>query len=890
MTILRRLRSLWRNLVHRQVIDADLDDELRAYVELASDERRKAGLPGAAARRGTLVDLGGFEQAKERVREVRTGASLERIAQDVGYGLRMLRKHPAFTAVAVITLALGVGANTAVWSVVETAVLRPLPYRQPDRLLKICSAAPMAKPCQDDFSAAELDVIRAAHGIFTDVAADDGTMATVVRADGSREQIGIGLVTANWLSTLGVRPMLGRDFAADDQLRGRDTVVILTHEYWKRRFKADRQAIGATITFDGQPHTIIGVLPANVVRTYADLLKPLVLDGYKDSSLDLFGRLEPGVTPSQARAGLAIVGQRLARAFPSTNAGRGLDVIPLGKYYAPIEAKAVGGLLLMLGAVALVLLIACANVANLLLARAGARRRESVVRAALGASRGRLVRQFLLENLLLFFVGGAAGIVVARLSLESLEALAAAGQYLPERMELAIDARVLAFSFVAMLVTGFVFGLAPALQASNIDLASSLRDSARTVAPGRATVRRLLIVAQLALSLVLLAGFGLLVRSFARIYAASGGFSSAHVLVTGADGGRSFPEAVTFWNAVLEATRAIPGVASAAVTSRPPVHLARSRPIAVEGQPPPSSADAIRAGDIMVSAEYFDALGIHVVRGRVFSSADTQTSRPVVVISESVARRAFPNENPIGRRISVVERAPLTCCSAAGPVEGVWREIVGVVGDVRQANLDEQPALTIYRPFTQIVEHDMYVVLRVDPRQPERRVAGELRKRLASAGSGLSHRDWLDVRTMAEVIHDSGSIRLRRFVLILLGIFAAIALALAAVGVYGVTASAVAERTREIGVRMALGATGLAIFRDVAGELLALAASGVVLGLAGMLPVSRAIRSMLFGIGTADAPTYIGVAAVLGAVVILAAYVPSRRAMRIDPIAALRSE
>jgi putative ABC transport system permease protein len=884
-----RFSRLWRNLFQRARVERDLDAELRTYVELLADEKVEAGLSRNAARREALAELGGLEPIKERVRDVRAGALVEQIAQDISYGARMLRKHAAFTAVCTITLALGVGANSAVFSIVDTVVFRPLPYSHPDRLLKICGTSPKPKPCDDDFSAAELDAIRSENRAFEAVAADDGTVATALRADGSHESIGLGLVTANWLSTLGVTPILGRDFLPDEEQRGRDAVLILTHEYWRGRFNSDPQAIGRTIVIDNVPHTIVGVLPPNVVRFYADVLKPLVLGRYTDRSLDLFGRLRDGAAGAQARAQLGTIAERLAQQLPSTNRTRGFDVTPLGNYYAPVGEQAVRGLLLTLGAVTLVLLIACANVSSLLLARAGSRRRESFVRAAIGASRARLVGQFLIESLLLFAVGGAAGMVVARLSLESLQALAAAGGYLPNKMELVMDARVVGATFAVVLVTGLVFGLAPALQTSNVDLASGLRDSTRTATDGKAVVRRLLIVAQLALSLMLLAGFGLLARSFGRLYAGSGGFNPEHVLVTATEGSRSFPDSVAFWTAVLDLTRRIPGVTWAAVTSRPPVHRARRLPFFVEGTPTAAEANADEAGDILVSADYFTTLGIPVLKGRAFTAADGQTSRPVAIISESVARRAFVGQDPIGRRLTIAEQTPRTCCFAPSALDGVSREVVGVVGDVRQANLDEAPAMTIYRPFTQIVEHDMYLIVRAGTGS-DASVAGELRSRLASPASGLPHRDWNNVETMATVIHESDSIRLRRFVLILLGAFAAIALVLAAVGVYGVASSSVAQRTRDIGVRMALGASGSAILRSVMGELVALALAGVAAGTAGMIAVTRIIRSMLFGVAPTDAVTYGAVAAVLWTIVLLAAYAPARRAVRVDPLAALRTD
>jgi putative ABC transport system permease protein len=808
---------------------------------------------------------------------------------DLLYAVRMLRKNVGFTVVAVVTLALGIGATTAIFSVVDTVVFRSLPYAEPDRLVKICGTGARDRACDDDFSLRELESIRERLDIFEAVAADDGMGVTVIRADGTREPLGVGLVSANWLGALGVRPVFGRDFTAEEAQPGADRVVILMHDYWRRHFNSDPDALGRTIAFDGVTHTVIGVLPANVLRNYADVLKPFVAAGYADRSLDVIGRLKRGMSLEHARAGMEILGARLEQQYPETNEGRRLSVRPLGKDYASIDGDSSRNLMLMLGAVGIVLLIACANVANLLLARAGVRRRESVIRAALGASRARLVRQFLVESLLLFIAGGALGVVVASLSLDSLTALAVSGGYLPERMAVEVDLRVLGVSLLLSVLTGVLFGLIPAVQASKVDLNAGLRDSTQTLTGDRrrGRSRRLLIVAEIALSLVLLAGFGLLIRSFASIYAESGGFDPEHVVVTGSDGGRSFPQAIAFWRAALGRARAVPGVTSAAVTSRPPLNGARSKAFVVEGRPLASPDEAPQAGDLLVSDDYFRTLRIPLVKGRAFTAEDNERSRPVVIISQSLARRHFGDEEPLGRRISLQERLPMTCCTAPAAVENVWREIVGVAGDVRQANLDEAPALTLYRPYAQIVEHDMFMVLRAASDADARRVTLELRAHLTAVDPS---RDWWDPRSMAKVIRDSDSIRLRRFVLILLGSFAAIALLLAAVGIYGVASSLVGERTKEIGVRIALGATRPAVFRHVLGEMLAIAATGVALGCAGALLLTRLIRNMLFGVSATDGVTYMAVGLLLGGVVLLAACIPARRAMRIDPMVALRTE
>ena len=882
-----RFTRLWRNLTQRGAVDRDLDDELRACLELTIEEKRRAGVPGDLARRQGLAEFGGLEQIKERVRDVRAGALVEQLIQDLSYAGRMLRKHAAFTAVAVTTLALGIGANTAVFSVVDTVVFRPLPYERPDRLLKICGTGPRDTACDDDFTIAEVDAIRAQVDAFEQVALDDGTSVRVVHPDGSRDSVSLAMVSTNWLSTLGVQPILGRDFSEDESRPGRDRVVVLTNDYWRRRFRSDPRVCGTTLAVDGVPYTVVGVLPPNVLRSHSDLLKPFVGATYSDSSLDVFGRLRPGATAAEAGAALDVVGHRLEQTYPVTNRGRHLGVEPLGKYYAAFDRKAARGLVLMLGAVVLVLLVACANVANLMLARSGARRRESVVRSALGASRGRLVRQFLIENVLLFLAGGALGLLMARISLNSLAALAVSGGYLPERMTVALDGRVLVMCSLASLITGIVFGLAPALQSSRVHLAEGLRESARTQAAARhGGGRRLLMISQLALSLVLLAGFGLLMRSFEHVYAGAGGFNPRNLLVTDSEGGRVFPQATAFWRAAMDRVRTIPGVTSVAVTSRPPVHRARQQRFVVDGRPGPD--DGAEAGDILVSADYFRTLGIPLLRGRAFGDADNERARPVVIISESVARRNFPGQDPVGRRLRIVEQSPMTCCSAPGGVDGVWREIVGVAGDVRQENLDDEPAQTIYRPYAQIVEHDMYLVLRAGAATGVDRVAREVRSRLTAPGA--SDREWSDVATMGQIIGESESIRLRRFVLILLGSFAGIALMLAAVGIYGVASTAVGERTREIGVRIALGATQPAILRHMLGEMMALAAAGAAAGTAGTIALTRLIRTMLFGVGPADGVTYAAVTLILGAVVSLATYIPSRRATKVDPVVALRTE
>jgi putative ABC transport system permease protein len=755
---------------------------------------------------------------------------LEQLRHDLLYGARMLTKQRGFTTAAVLTVALGIGANTAIFTIVDTVVFRPLPYKDPARLVKIWGSGvqhPLA-----DVSFADFVDIRDQNHVFEAVAADDGEGVTV-EYGGARESVNAAFVTEDWLSTLGVQPLLGRAFVAEEARPGRNRVVMLSHRYWQRRFGSDPNAVGQSLVVDAQPVIVVGVLPPNVLRYSADLLRPLVPAEYPvergHRDLDVFARLRPGVTLARAQVEIETIARRLAREYPATNQGRGFQVVALDKYYASIDTKAREGLVLMLGAVGLVLLIACVNVSNLLLARAIGRARECAIRVALGASRARLVRQLLTEYVLLFLAGGVLGILLARWSLRALLVLAVGSGYVPERMAVSLDARVFAFSLMASLVTGVVFGLFPALRATGVDLTAGLKDSGSTSHTGsrQGRTRRVLIVSELVLSLVLLVGFGLLIRSFVRVLANAGSLAADTLLETSADGGRSFVAAVAFWRAALEQAQAVPGIEAVAVTSRPPVHGARQQAFVVAGQSDLQSGEPPRAGDILVSSEYFRTVGIPPLRGRVFTDNDTGSSLPVVVISQRLARRYFPGRDPIGRRLSLREQSPMMCCSAAGPVENVWREVVGVVGDIRQANLDEEPAATIYRPYSQIIEHDMYLLARVRSAAEVPRAASELRSRLQLLNPGT---EWVDVRVMRELIDQSESIRLRRFVLILLGTFAGLALLLAGVGLYGVMAYFVAERRREIAIRVALGAARSDVFRQVMGEAMRLALASLLLG------------------------------------------------------------
>lgn len=886
MSVLSRVSSFFRNMVRRRRVERDLDDEVRAYLDMLIDEKRESGLAYDEARRAALVEIAGVEQVKEHVREARAGALAEQLWRDVTYAVRVMLKHRGFTAAAVTTLALGIGANTAIFSIVDTIVFRPLPYADPGRLVKVWGTTATAP--RADISWPDFVDIQTQNNVFDGIAADDGMGFTVVD-NRSRENVLGAMVTAEWLSTLGVRPLVGRTFLREEAELGRDAVVMLTHSYWRRRFASDPNVVGRVLEIDGRPSTIVGVLPPNVLRYGSDFLKPLVPAEYPTDrghrDLDVIARLRPHVTVAQAQVELDTIAARLELEYPATNAGRKLTVVPLEKAYVLLNQRTTRGLELIFGAVAFVLLIACVNVVNLLLARGVTRARECVVRTALGASRARLMRQLLVENLLLFLAGGVGGVFVARWSIDSLLAFAVTSGYVPEQMVIAIDGRVFAFSLLVSAVAGIVFGLAPALQLSRVDINVGLRDSAPTSygSRHRTRIRQVLIVSELVLSTVLLIAFGLLVRSFLHVQSNGRGLAASTVLETSAEGGRSFGSAVTFWRQIIDGVRTIPGVTSAAVTSRPPVHAARQRHITIAGRPPAPTKDEV--GDILVSADYFRTLDIGLTAGRTFMELDTGATTPVTIISETLARRYFPNENPVGRRVMVEEEDPMTCCAAPVPVKGVWREIVGVVQDVRQANLDEPLAATLYRPYSQIVEHDMYLMVRTDSAEVTARVTRDLHARLALLTPGA---DWAEILPLQQVIDGSESIRLRRFVLILLGNFVILAVALAAVGLYAVMAYFVAERRREIGIRVALGASAPLVLRNVLVEALRLAVIALVLGAIAAQVLTRLIAAMLFGVTGNDMATYVAVWTFLAGVTLLASYLPARRAAHVDPIVALR--
>lgn len=794
--------------------------------------------------------------------------------QDLKYAARVIVKARTLSLVAIATLALGIGINTAIFSVVNGILLRPLPYAEPDRLVMVWQdmrarggpATEWSGPSQHFDWKADTDV-------FENLASVRGWNASLSGGDLPESLLG-EQTTYEYFDVLGVAPALGRTFRDADDIRGAPRVVVLSHGLWMRRFGGDPSVIGRQVPINGESHEIIGVMPAGfrpALVTGAALWRPQQLNRANPSRNSAInhtvGRLRRDVSIDQARAGLETLARRLERAHPESDAKKGINPVLL---QTQVTTAVRMPLLLLQGAVGFVLLIACVNIANLLLSRGSARVREMAVRRALGADRRRLVRQLLTESVLLALCGGGLGVLLGVWGVAALKRIAPDGT--PRIDEVGVDARVLMFAVALSMATGVAFGLFPALHAARERMADALKQGARGQSGDAGTrSRRALIVAELALALVLLVGGGLLLRTFVKLQRADLGFNPDRVLT-----GFVLPPNATyktdaqrraFYDAVLDRTAALPGVRIAALSSVVPLGGDSDTDFEIEGRPKATrSDDALVTWYRVVSANYFAAMEIPLKRGRLFQDREAE---PTLVINETMAKRHWPGVDPIGRRVRFGDSP--------------WFTVVGIVADVRARGPREPRTVETYIPYWHHPEAGVNVVLKTagDPlalAEPLRRAVKEVDPGIAVAG----------VASMDQMIAES--IGPSRFVATLVAIFATLALALAAVGIYGVMSYAVSQRTREIGVRLALGAGERQIFGLVVGESLKLAAIGLAIGLAGSLAVGRALATLLFGVGTADPATFAATAALLLAVAIVAAYVPARRAMRVDPMSALRAD
>jgi putative ABC transport system permease protein len=806
---------------------------------------------------------------------------MDTLRQDLGYALRRLRQAPAFTLVAVATLALGIGANGAIFSVVNAVLLRPLPFGEPERLVRL-SQTWKGEPgvySPQNF----LDVQTAARS-FESLAVYDSSGVTLT-GRGQPVSLRGTAVSTTFFDVLRVPPAYGRAFEAGENEPGRTKVAVLGHRLWRERFAGDPRAVGQTVQIHREPFTIVGIAPAGFTFPEAtDIWTPLEYDArFRSNSrgawyLGTVGRLRPESTIAQAREEVAAIHTRLAREFPNVNEGVGATVTSLQE---AIVGDARGALLLLLGAVGLVLLIACVNVANLLLARVTAREGEFALRTALGAGRFRLVRQLLTESLTLSVLGGLAGILVAAFSLDALLALQPEG--VPRLAEVKVDRAVVAFAAVLSVVVGLVFGVVPAHQMTRRTTADSLREGSRGVLSGRGQrMRSGLVIGQMALAMMLLAGAGLLLRSFTHLRRVDPGFRSENVLTfrlslpDGAykedDGSRAL-----FYDRLVERLAALPGVRSAGAVMHAPLTGANfNLSFEVKGRPPLPPAQQPSMEIRVATPDYFSAMRIPVLRGRPFEPRDVAGAPQVVVLSEAAARRHFPGEDPMGKFIVLGWGRGEGEPSAGG-------EVVGIVGDVRDQGLAREKPAELYVAYAQVPIQTMDVVVRADvsPRSlvpSVERIVRDLDPELPIAR----------VATLEEVV--ARSISEPRFYTVLLGAFAAMAVFLAALGIFGVLSYAVVQRSREIGIRVALGAHPGDVLWMVLAQAASLAAIGVLLGLAGTLALSRAIGSLLFELSPTDPATLAATAALLGTVALLASYLPARRATRVDPVIALRSE
>jgi putative ABC transport system permease protein len=805
-------------------------------------------------------------------------------SDDLRYAARMLRKSPAFTLVAVLTLALAIGATSSVFTVVNAVLLRELPYKNVNRLVLLWGTqqrrATLSQRSQVCFPDVE-DWRRLNHS-FQDIAAY-AAWQEVVTGTGEAERISTLRVSPPFFSVMGVQPLLGRTFAANENLDAKASVAVLSYGLWQRKFAKDPQIIGKTFSLNAAVFTIVGVMPAefrslpsSIVDIPVELYQPLSKD-YGDEirtgrHLRAIGRLRPGATLDGAQAEFNVMARQLERQYPDTNMGRGVRLV---KLQDDLVRNLRTGLLVLQVAVCLVVLIACANLANLLLSRSSVRRKEIAIRAAVGAGRLRLMRQMLTESLLLAALGGAAGLLLAIWGVHILEAIGT--KVIPELTDVRIDLRVLGFTAAVSLITGIVFGMAPAAQVSIGGLADALRVGGRSAsdAAGRRMFRDLLVVSEVALALVLLVSAGLLMNSFRHLRAVNPGFEASNNLTANL----SMPVAkyprgdlrAAFVRQVMAKLRELPGIRSAsAVSVLPESSNFNQMGLDIQGRMY-SPADKPSPDQYDVTPDYFRQLAIPLIEGRLFSEQDDRTHPNVALINQTAARRLWPGQNPLGAKIRT-----------GGPTEP-FRTIVGVVGDVYQYGLDSEKTMQLYYPYEQDASFDLTLLVKTESNPTS--LAGALRQAVFAADKD---QPISDIQPLDQVLADS--IGGRRFSMLLLGVFAALALALAAVGIYGVISYAVTQRTNEFGIRVALGAQSRDVLALVLRQSMALVLAGTVTGLIAALALTRLLASLLFGVSATDLPTFAACSLILAGVALFASFIPARRATRVDPMVALRWE
>jgi putative ABC transport system permease protein len=880
MPTLTRIKSLLRNFFAKQNNDRELDDELRSYIDQLAEDKIRAGMKPEDARRAARIELGGVEQVKENVREIRVGAWFDSFLQDLRYGARMLRKNPGFTAVAVLTLALGIGANTAMFSVINAVLLRPLPYTNPQQLLVLQELSPSVgvhSPSYPDF----LDWRKQSKTMPQMAALNNRSFN--LSGVAQPENINGYAVSPNCLSLFGVRPILGRDFLPSEETPGTAPVAILSYALWQSHFGADPNISGKNLTLDGQTFAIVGVLPPNIrFLDQTDLLAPIgvwageMMNRGDRGDMAGIGRLAPGASVAQARAEMDTIAANLRKEYP-INAGISVSVTPLR---VELAGDARPAILVLFGAVVFVLLIACVNVANLFLARSAARAREIAVRQACGASSQRLVRQMLTESFVLAVFGGGLGIAAGALGIQGLRRLVPTN--ILQGAVITMDRGVLLFSAAMVVLVAVAFGLAPAWQASQPRVHETLKEGGRSSTSGaqQNRLRSALVIAETALALVLLVGAGLMMKSMYRLLQVNPGFRPERVLTMEIDlrtAQYSKPEAsLAFWHQVLDRVRALPGVEAAALGTVVPLTGDHSRAdVTIEGMATPEPGKYPHPDYHSVSAGYLDALTIPLLRGRNFAAADTKTAPPVALVNYTMAHRFWPNGDAIGKRLRFGH--------PEWKDDFPWITVVGVVGDTKLYGLSNPSRLELYLPYEQSPTTEMSLVLRssVNPAS----LTSAVREAVLAIDKD---QPVADVNTMTQLVNNS--VATPRITLVLLGLFSALALVLAAIGTYGVIAYSVQQRTHELGIRLALGAQRRDVMRLVLAHGMKLAGIGIAIGVAAAFGLTRLMASLLFGTGASDPIAFSAASIVLLLVAVAACCIPARRAMRLDPMVALRYE
>jgi predicted permease len=888
---MRWLNVLWarlRALTGRESVISDIDEELRLHVEMETEENLARGMSPEEARRAARMSFGNFDSIRDTAYTVRGGGLMETFMQDVRYGVRVLARNKGFTVVAVLTLALGIGANTAIFSVVNDLLLRPLPYTDADRVVLLWEVTPSGRH-MNNTSRANFRQWREQGQSFESMAAFTDQRLPLTGA-GEPEEVAVQLTTPELFKVLGVEPLHGRVLAAEDGNQG-TYGVVLSYGFWKRRFGGDPGLVGKPIMLNGAPNVVVGIMPPGFhwhIRQRSGTGKAAEVWGVlqmpppgdpasppeRGRFLAVAARLKRGVSFEQADAELKTIHTRLA-ADSSFNKGFSAEVIPVREQMVGNVRPA---LWVLLGAVGLVLLIACANVANLLLSRVAAREKEIALRTALGARRLRVIRQLLTESLLLSLFGSALGLLVAWWGIGALVAISP--RDLLDLQNVGINTTVLAWTLGVTLLTSILFGIVPALEATRLNLNDALKEGGKG-AEGGSRSRRLrgaLVVGEVALALILLVGAGLLIRSFAQLRKIDTGFQTENTLtmVLRLSGGKYTEEQqyVAFFRQTLERIRATPGVQSAGMVNFLPLYggLGSATSFNIEGKPEPPRGQGPGSNVRVADSAYFKTMGIPLKRGRLFTEAEDAEERPVILVSESFVKKHFPDEDPLGKRIKVFMGQ-----------DPAWTEIIGVVGDVRYDNLTAEAEPFVYYPYPGLTYPFMTLVVRTagDPAE----MAPTIRREIAAIDPD---QPVSDVRTMTQVMADT--VARQRFNTLLLGVFAGLATLLAAVGIFGVMNYSVQLRTRELGLRMALGAQPRRVLMLVLRQGLLLTLIGIGVGLAGALALSRVMSGLLYGVGTSDPTTFAAIVVLLAVVALVACYIPARRATRVDPLIALKYE